>query len=287
MKAEHHSLFSMGTRLDLVIAGASREQSDAVAAGVKAECERIEGMLSIYRGGSPVSLLNSSAHQGWMKVDRELYSLLEEIMSYHHETGGYFDITMKPVADFHKEHPGTAIDVDGETREKAGMDLVLLGADSVRFARKGVFLDLGGFGKGYAVKKMLPILDRHGIRHALISFGESLVYGWGSHPYGEAWQITVPWEGNERPFRFKLRDEALSTSGNSLNNQKKFANSGHIVNPLTLQMCRQRGLVSVKAGDPVRCEVYSTALFSAGPGKAAAILKDASDLEVRWIGWGT
>jgi thiamine biosynthesis lipoprotein len=278
-------MFTMGTRLDLVLAGVSREQSDAVAAGVKAECERIEGMLSIYRSGSPVSLLNSAAHLGWMKTDRELHALLEEIRSYHHATGGYFDITMKPVADFYRMHP-PGLPVEGEVRERTGMDLVLMGADGIRFARKGVFLDLGGYGKGYAVKKMLPILEAYGIGHALISFGESLVYGWGSHPYGDAWPINLPCESEDGPVRFNLRDEALSTSGNSLNNQKKFANSGHIVNPLTLEMCRQRGLVSVKAGDPVHCEVYSTALFSAGPGKEEAVLAHAPDLEVRWIGWG-
>ena len=67
-----------------------------------------------------------------------------------------------------------------------------------------------------------------------------------------------------------------------MNNRKKFANSGHIVNPVTLQMKKIEGLVSVKAKDPVRAEVYSTALFSAGPERSEEIHKRVQDLEVRW-----
>ena len=95
--------------------------------------------------------------------------------------------------------------------------------------------------------------------------------------------MSVPGDPVKGPLIFDLKDEALSTSGNSLNNQKKFANSGHIVNPVTHEMTTMDGLVSVKAKDPVKAEVYSTALFSAGPDLSKEILKSVAGVEYRWV----
>ena len=41
--------------------------------------------------------------------------------------------------------------------------------------------------------------------------------------------------------------------------------------------------MSVKAKDPVKAEVYSTALFSAGPDLSKEILKSVSGVEYRWV----
>ena len=42
---------------------------------------------------------------------------------------------------------------------------------SVRFARPGMRIDLGGFAKGHAVDQGIDILRRHGIAHAMVSAG--------------------------------------------------------------------------------------------------------------------
>jgi len=41
--------------------------------------------------------------------------------------------------------------------------------------------------------------------------------------------------------------------------------------------------VSVKAADPLRAEVFSTALYSAGEKQSNEILKGIPDLEVKWL----
>ena len=109
------------------------------------------------------------------------------------------------------------------------------------------------------------------------------MYGLGTHPFGDTWKVVVPAQVPNDPIVFNLNNNALSTSGNTLNNQKKFANSGHIVNPVTLLMKREEGLVSVKAADPLRAEVFSTALYSAGEKQSNEILKGIPDLEVKWL----
>jgi thiamine biosynthesis lipoprotein len=283
MQVHHRNIRSMGTRLDLVIAGSTEDTCDTVIREVRSELERIEALLSIHRSDSMISLLNHIAHSGIIELDAEMIQIFSEIKALHRETKGYFDITMKPVSDFYRNHEGQLLPVKGGVRERIGMDQVILERGGIRFRTPGMVLDLGGYGKGYAVKRLLPILESYRIGHALVSFGESLVYGWGRHPYGDAWKIRLPGGEENDPVQFDLVDEAISTSGNSLNNQKKFANSGHIVNPVTLQMVTRSGLISVKSKDPVRAEVYSTALFSAGPEHSAEILQDSRDLEARWI----
>jgi thiamine biosynthesis lipoprotein len=209
--------------------------------------------------------------------------ILTRIKTYHAETRGYFDLSLKAVSDYWRAHRGDAEEPPETVRNKAGMHRIILEGGSIRFRTQGVQLDLGGFGKGYAVKRILPMLEEAGVSCALISFGESLIYGMGSHPYGDSWKIRIPAADPSKPLVYQLKNQALSISGNSLNNQKKFADSGHIVNPVTLSMARMEGLLSVKAADPERAEVLSTALFSAGPGVADELINDLPDMESHWV----
>jgi thiamine biosynthesis lipoprotein len=255
MEIVHKQLFSMGTRLDLVFAGVEENTCNRLVDSIRSECERIEQLLSVYRTDSAISLLNTLGHSGTLELEPEVMDILREIRDYHFQTSGYFDVTLKAASDYyHDPEPGDPMDPD-RLRKICGMDKLEISPQGARILEKGLQVDLGGFGKGYAVKQMKSLLQQQGVKHALVSFGESLILGWGSHPYGHAWIIEVATGNEGKPISFELLNEAVAVSGNSLNNRKKFANSGHIVNPRTLQMVRPEGLVCVKSGDPVKCEV--------------------------------
>ncbi len=283
MKTQYRHLQAMGTRLDLVFPGVDPMQCDEIMNEVKTELSRLESKLSIHLSDSELSLINLTAHAGPILLDDELISIFREITDYHRESHGFFDVTMKPVFDYYRELGKEVKPPPYEIRKRVGMEKLMINNQEIMFREKGMQIDLGGYGKGYAVHKILLILESSGIECALISFGESLVYGMGTHPYGDTWKVSVPFQSTNDPFIFNLNNNALSTSGNTLNNQKKFANSGHIVNPITLLMQKEEGLVSVKSHDPVRAEVFSTALYSAGKEQSMDILKGISDLEVKWL----
>jgi thiamine biosynthesis lipoprotein len=257
---QHEHFPSMGTRFDLVLVGVDRRKSAAVTRLCRAELERLESKLSRYRSDSVISLINQRAYGKTLVLDAEMQGVFREIDRLHAESGGYFDIALP-----------------------TGWSGVAFNGDSISFPEPGMELDLGGYGKGYALRCILPILEAEGVESALLSFGESMVYGLGTHPYGDHWPISLAGDGGEAEV-FKLVNAALSTSGNTLNNQKKFANSGHIVNPVTGTHVSSMGLVSVKSEDPVLCEVYSTALFAAGPGNEDEVLQYHPGLEYRWSG---
>ena len=295
MQASYRQIQAMGTRLDIVVPDIEEVKFGQLMSVVSSEVGRIERMLSYFDSTSEISLINAIGFAGPVALEAELGSIFRELKAYHEETGGYFDPTLRPVYDFHRSkikgknsaeqsdsEKSEDIVIPDELRAKVGMDKVMLGPEGISFLQEGMKIDLGGYGKGYAIKCLLPIFEEYDIARALISFGESLVYGLGSHPFGPVWKVSIPFSGSGETAEFELKDLALSTSGNSLNNQKKFANSGHIVNPVTLQMKEKQGLVSVKSADPVRAEVYSTALFSAGSESMEAIVENAPDLEVLW-----
>jgi len=273
----------MGTRLDLVFPGIDALECDEIVKQIMMELVRIEAMLSIYQHDSAVSHINKTAHAGVVELDAELLSIFQDILQYHEDSGGYFDITMRPVFTYYQNKGGEDSPLPDEVTRIIGMDKIEVDNKGIRFKEKGVQVDLGGFGKGYAVKKVLQILKSRRIECTLLSFGESLVSGIGKHPFGDAWKISVPVHESAEPVEFTLKDETLSTSGNTLNNQKKFTSSGHIVNPLTLLMKRGNGLVSVKSADPLKAEVFSTALFCAGEVHSIEILKSNPDLKAQWL----
>ncbi len=59
MQVQHRQIISMGTRLDLVVAGKEPGEVDLLMNRVQTECNRIEGMISHYRPDSQVSLRNN------------------------------------------------------------------------------------------------------------------------------------------------------------------------------------------------------------------------------------
>ena len=283
MQAPHRHIQSMGTRLDLVFPGVDDLVCEEITKMIVVELTRIEAKLSIHRYDSELSVINSMAHAGPVELDNELVSIFNDIEDYHKETHGYFDVTMKPVFDFYQEKENDGNALTDNLRNQVGMDKLKIEGSAITLLKKGMQIDMGGFGKGYAMKRILLIMESAGIDCALISFGESLVYGLGTHPYGDTWKVSIPIEGTNRSVEYDLHNHAISTSGNTLNNQKKFRNSGHIVNPVTMQMRSGQGLISVKSADPLRAEVFSTALFSAGEKESFDILKGICDLEANWL----
>jgi len=267
---------AMATRFELVLHG-----DDAVAlraAGEEAldEVARLENQLSLYRPGSEIAQLNARAAHEPVQVSPEVFALLQRAQRLHLETDGAFDISIAPLVrcwgfmDNHGKLPTT--EAVAEARETVGMKLVELDAAkrSVRFARKGVMLDLGAIGKGYAVERGVEWLRETGVTSALFHGGTSTVCAIGHPPAAEAWSVAV-----ERPpaawgdISFpdlpvvQLRDEALSVSAvwgrHFASNGKNF---GHVIDPRTGQPVDGAWLSAVVLPSATETDALSTALLT-------------------------
>lgn len=263
----YRNFAAMGTRFDAVFPNLDENLVDAVFTKIREEILFWEQKLTRFSPESGVSKINQSAAEKPVSLDPEIFEIFRICRDYYQRTSGAFDITMLPIS-FLWKNSVTEPDTDKiqQSLEQTGMGFVELDEkdQTIFFSKKGILIDLGGFGKGFALQKVKEILFNRGIHNALISFGESAVLGMGKPPHGPYWPLGIQHIFNPHTniYKFKLKDNTLSTSGVSrLNPPKGEKMFGHIMNPRTGYPVRGWRTVSVLSGDPLEAEILSTALL--------------------------
>lgn len=254
----HNRCYAMGTRLTVVMIEPSGD-SDAVFDEMVREVNRLEAKLSRFSERSDVSRINRQAGRQPVRIDAEMENILSMCMDYTERTAGAFDITLpsrKPSMSFHSEGHSS-----GCSKLSDG---VLLDSKcrTVVFSSPEIQIDLGGFGKGYAIQQIESILKNNGVKNALVSFGESSVLAMGRHPYGDCWKIGI--EDSRQPGRsvyaFELVDQSISTSG--FQRKADGAVRFHIISPRTRRPVEATSSVTVRSSDALEAEILSTAVFA-------------------------
>lgn len=243
----HGSLTNiMGTRFDIIIIGKRKNDAERVWKKITEELRKLDGMLNRFDQESEVSQINLQAAEHPVKVSNEMWAMLMDCRYYHLTTQGLFDITLK---DFSKI-------VFNEDQQ------------SVFFSFKGLHLDFGGYAKGYALDKIKTILAEADIHQCFVDFGNSSILALGHHPYGDCWKVSIknPYVEGEPIDEIELRDESLSTSGNTSSYTK------HIIDPFSGNYSEEQKLVCVVSRNPLAAEVLTTTLMIAAPDKKKAII---------------
>lgn len=268
---------AMATRFEIVLHGPNTSSLRAAGEEALDEIERLDKQLNLYNPSSEIARLNAHAADEAVRVEPGLFRLLEQAQRLHEESGGAFDITIAPLLRCWGFMRGQG-KIPGRAELKAalgvtGMHLVRLDARdrSVRFARRGVMLDLGAIGKGYAVEQAVERLREAGVKSALLHGGTSSVYALGHPPDASAWKIALEYPAEEpsAPPRLiallSLKDEALSVSavwGKSFQAQGK--TYGHIIDPRTGQPASGALLAAVVLPSATETDALSTALLTLG-----------------------
>lgn len=264
---------AMGTTYSIVAYGTDRYKLRAAVEQASEEVNRLDRMMSNYRPDSELSQVNRYAASRPVEVSEELFDLLAKCLEYSRESEGTFDITVGPLMRLWGFYKGSGrLPHRAELRGILGVigyrNVILDRAHlSVRFARKGVELDPGGIGKGYAVDKIVPILKANGIGSALISAGGSSIYAIGSAPGEKGWKVKI--RDPKRPSRtiqeVELRDYSMSTSGNY---EKFFWAEGkmysHIMDPRTGYPAQGMLSVSVIAPHTLDSEAWAKPYYILG-----------------------
>jgi thiamine biosynthesis lipoprotein len=136
---------------------------------------------------------------------------------------------------------------------------------TLRFARDGMCIDLGGFAKGHAVDNATAILKSLGIAHAFVSAGgDSRVIG---DRRGRPWTIGIrdPRRESGVVAVLPLEDVAISTSGDY---ERYFEEGGvrhhHLIDPATGTSPRAVRSVTILAPDGLTAEALSKCVFVRG-----------------------
>ncbi len=229
----HGSLLNvMGTRFDIIIIGKNKSESEAVWFKIESELKRLDRLLNRFDPASEVSKINNIVEHQQIRVSEEMWQILNNCKFYHQETFGLFDITLKNfyAIRFHEHNK------------------------AVSFSQSGIRIDFGGYGKGYALKRIKGIMEDAAVHQCFVDFGNSSILGVGHHPFGDAWKVSIenPFDAGQTADEISLRDMALSVSGNTP------SYSGHIVHPKSRSPETGRKSVSVIMNDPLDAEVLST-----------------------------
>jgi thiamine biosynthesis lipoprotein len=283
--------------------GHGADQALAAAAEVFA---RVEAACTRFDPGSPLMQANAAGDE-WFAVPRECFAAISEAALAHQETKGAFDPRVLdslvalgydrslPFASERVELPARATTDDPAALPRLPdltppRDLgrwvpgLAPGTLSVRVGPRR--LDLGGIGKGLAVRWASAVLAAAGTSHLIDAGGDCYLAGPG--PLGSGWRVGVEdpnaGDGAEPLAVLELQDLGCATSSLrvrawTLGTERVH----HLIDPRTGRSC-DPGLraVTVVGPDTARAEVWSKALLIEGR-DAISSLAHAHDLAALWI----
>ena len=268
----------MGTAIRVELWAEDRGAGEAAIDAVMAEMHRIDQTMSPHKPVSELSILNRDAAQRPVPLSAEMFALVARAVRFSQLSQGAFDITYAGVGQLFDYRAGVRPSDDeiAAARANVGWRHLILDehARTLRFARAGVRIDLGGFAKGHAVDNGVAILRHLGIEHAMVSAGgDSHVLG---DKRGRPWSIAIadPRRPGEVVAVLPLVDTAISTSGDY---ERFFERDGvrfhHIIDPATGRSPDAVRSVTVLAADGLTTEALSKTVFVLGVERGLRIVE--------------
>jgi thiamine biosynthesis lipoprotein len=262
----------MGSRFDISVVDQSKESANEYIDIAISEISRIENIISSWNPSSQTSLINKNAGVKPIKVDDELFDLIERSLVISKLTDGAFDITYASM-DIIWKFDGSMIEMPSDivikkSVDKVGYENIVLNKKekTVYLKLKGMRIGFGAIGKGYAADKAKELLKSKGVKAGIINASGDM-NTWGKQPNGEDWKvgITNPLDKNKTFALLPISNTSVVTSGN----YEKFVEFdgqrySHIINPKTGYPSSGIVSVSVFAAKAELADALATSIFVMG-----------------------
>lgn len=268
----------MGTAIRVELWSEDKTAGEAAIAAVMAEMHRIDRQMSPYKPESELSRINREAAEHPVPISQEMFDILSRSIKFSELSGGAFDITFSSVGylyDYRRHIKPTDKEIE-QALPGINFRHLLLDAQerTVKFARRGVRIDLGGIGKGHAVDNGIALLKKRGITQAIITAGgDSRVLG---DKGGRPWMVGIrdPRRKDNMVAVIPLINSAISTSGDY---ERYFEADGiryhHILNPKTGRSATGVHSVSVIGPDATTTDGLTKPVFILGPEKGLRLIE--------------
>ncbi|MEI6127973.1 MAG: FAD:protein FMN transferase, partial [Pseudomonadota bacterium] len=161
---------------------------------------------------------------------------------------------------------------------------------SARLKKKGMWIDVGSFSKGYCADRAMEVLKKNGIKNALIAAGGTIC-AMGCKPDGSLWKVGIRHPRKDDFMTFiNLKNASLSTSGDyEKYYKKKNKRRAHIIDPRTGLPVSGMQSVTILAKTGLETDCLDTSLFVLGaergvkladslPGTAALFVADGGKI---------
>jgi thiamine biosynthesis lipoprotein len=279
----------MGTRIYVELWDDSETHANEAIDAVMAEMRHIDDLMSHYKPDSQLSKINQHAADAPVQVDKELFDLIKLSTHFSEITDGAFDITYASVGYLYNYpehiHP-TEAQIEAALPAVNWRNMKFNDADhSVFFEHKGMRIDLGGIGKGYAVDKGIEVLQKRGIEHAVVTAGgDTRIIG---DRMGRDWLVAIrhPDDPNKVVTRIPISNAAMSTSGDY---ERYFDENGvryhHIIDPHTGHSASKVRSATIIGPTATQTDGMSKTAFVLGPEKALEIINRMPEYDAVFVG---
>jgi thiamine biosynthesis lipoprotein len=268
--------YLFGTLVDVTVAHPDESLVSAAMQRLAALFGDIHHNLHAWKPGALQRINRAIARGESIAVDARMQAMIVDIRQQHVSSGGAFNPAVGELVGLWGFHGDTL--PTGHPPSRAGIDRLVAAQPSpldiqvrdglLSCANPHVQLDLGGYGKGYALDLGMALLRAAGLHDAIINAGGDLNVS-GGHG-GTPWRVAVrhPRGSGALAWLETAGDEAIYTSGNYERylefEGKRYA---HIIDP--------------RDGMPVGGTVSATVIHPQG-GRADAA---ATALTVAGSGW--
>ena len=276
----------MGTLVTVTAVASDKNVGDGAVQAAFDEIKRLEQLLSTWRSNSELSQVNAEAGRRPVQVSRETLQLIIRALDIAELTHGGFNIALGPAIEAWSVTERQHIPEKEELgRLKPLVDWTRIQINrqerTIYLPHKGMRIDVGGIGKGYAADRAVEQMKQAGAIGGVVALsGDIKTFGIfpgrGGFPVG----IRHPRQEEVLIAMIDLMDEAVSTAGDY---ERFFERDGiryhHILDPQTLWPARICQSVTVIAKEGTVADGLDTGIFVLGPEQGMALVERLPNVE--------
>ncbi|MBN8642733.1 MAG: FAD:protein FMN transferase [Flavobacteriales bacterium] len=265
-------LSMLGSPFEITVIAKDTIEGNYFADLAVAEVKRIENQISDWIPTTQISEINKNAGKKAIKVDDEVFELVQRAIKISKLTNGAFDISYASMDKIWK-FDGTMKEMPSpeaikKSVEKIGYQNIILDdkQKTIFLKLEGMKLGLGGIGQGYIADKVKSLLQSKGCSSGIVNVSGD-INTWGKQLDGKPWTIGIinPMNKNKVFATFPIEDSAVETSGS----YEKFVmfngiRYSHIIDPRTGYPATGIVSVSVFAKQTEVADALATGIFVLG-----------------------
>lgn len=233
--------------------------------------QTLQDKFDVNISSSDIAKINISAGINPVEISEDTLELLRESIRISELTRGAFDITIGALTrEWGFTDGNYKVPNDREIKDRLKLvnykDIKIYDS-RVELVRRGMFLDLGGIAKGYAVDKVYKFLKNKGVKRAIINAGGTIRTV--EKDPKRVWRIGIKDPTGNKDILGVLHLDsglAVATSGDY---ERYFVKDGikyhHLLDPKTGYPSRLCKSVTVVSRSAVEADAMSTAIFILGP----------------------
>jgi thiamine biosynthesis lipoprotein len=271
----------LGTAVNVTVVHPAADEARRMIEAAFAEFERLEGIFSRYRAGTPVSRLNRDGIVA--DAPAELVEVMSNALEYSRLTDGAFDVTVAPVLNLYVssfariDAPPSDAEVEAATA-LVGWRGVRIDGATIALERAGMAVTMDGIAKGFVVDRAVAALARVGAERVLVEAGGDMSAAGGED---DPWQVGIqnPHDLEGTLGVLQLRGEALASSGDYMQYFTPDRRLNHIIDPRTGRSPELSSGTTIRARTAMEADALSTSVFVLGPVEGIALLDRTEGVE--------